>query len=279
MSCYCDHDEDAVVELDVGTRLASDADGIGPRLVSNALQRHRSDDGSLRLRRPDTVSVMHRVQFLAEDAGVELPLGLASALAATLEAEADEGRLDPQSDPLTQLLEPLHAHFGLSVHLDGSHRCQCFAPHDPTANDEVRLLPLRTGHTVQAHLPELAPDPEQRDRPLRIFRERLSFVAGSGSDPCRDLSLLGWLPAARHRPRLWIHGRAEDPGRYDSLPLDDSGQAHLPTLDRRYRTGVRWDRVSCIDARWLCRLDGRARMPALPVTWTIDPDWSNRRSG
>lgn len=249
-----------------GAPSPTDADLV----AAEALLPHRDASGRLRLTRPDVVAAVFRAGFISEDAGVEEPTGIAEALSRVLVEAADADGLADGSDPLVALLEPLHAHFGLTLTLDGVHRCECFAPHDPTADDEVRLLPLRTGHVVQARLPTLVPDGVDPTVPLDRFSQKLTFLWG-GREPIdlSDLSLLGWLPAAHKRPRLWIHGRADDPGRYDSLPLDDDGNAHLPRADRRFRTGIRWDQVSVLDARWLCRLGAGHRRPALPITWRL----------
>lgn len=258
---------DAVVAW--AAAVGRDVDPDAVLLALAAALPHRTQDGSLLVRRPDVISLVHRVGFLAEDAGVETPLGVADAVAAVLEEHLAHDGLASNADPIEPLLEPLHAHFGLSIRTDGAHRCQCFAPHDPTAADSERLLPLRTGHIVRARFPDDAPAGADPAAAFGTFVDRLRSVWKGDTLDLDDIALLGWLPTAGRRPRLWILGRSDDPGRYDSLPLDDEGHAHLPTIDRRYRTGVRWDGVDCIEARWRCHLGEPRRRPALPVTWRL----------
>lgn len=227
-------------------------------------------DGRVRLTRPDVVRIMRRCELLIVDGKVEVPLDMVTTVATVLEYQAATGGMAEGSDPLDALLEPLHAHFGLSLSLDGRHRCQCFAPHDPDCGEDARLLPLRTGQIVRVRSPEHPPDAFDPEQPFRLFASRLTKLSG-GRDPIdlSDLTLLGWLPPTDRRHRLWIHGRENDAARYDSLPLDDFGRAHLPILDRRYRCGYRWQQTTALDARWLCRLGDVSATPSLPVTWTL----------
>lgn len=228
------------------------------------------DDGRYLLTRPAVVRAMRRCELLIEDGRIDVPLAMSETVLEIIQFLAADDRLHAGSDPVDALAEPLHAHFGLSLSLEGSHECRCFTPVDPGCPDDMTLVPLRTGHVVRVRRPDRRPAAFDADRPLQVFTRRLRTLWG-GREPIdtSELSLLGWLPDTDRRPRLWIHGRANDPGRYDSLPLDDMGRAHLPVLDRRYRDGYRWDQVTALDARWLCRLGEEPRTPSLPVAWTL----------
>lgn len=221
------------------------------------LRTHGQVEGGLRLRRPDVAASVARAARWIEQAQVETVPGVADAIAAVLRREHELGRLNPASDPLAALVEPLHAHHGVAP-IPAGHLCQCFAPHDPSLRPGHRLLQLWTGHLVHARCPEPI-DQALAGRARAAFFD-LGRSSAARERPAEDeiLSLLGSISGPRGVGRLWVFGDPARPGRYDNLFLDNGGTPHVARPDRRYRHGHRWEEESPSSALGRWRPDRRA---------------------
>jgi hypothetical protein len=216
-----------------------------------ALRSHGDAEGGLCLRRPDVAASVARATRWLEQAHVEPVPGVADAIAAVLRRTHELGGLEPASDPLAALLEPLHAHHGVEP-IAAVHVCQCFAAHDRWLPAEHRLLQVWTGHLVHARCPEPI-DGALAGEAWAAFFDRVGPSGGwegAGQDdvPC----LLGLISGPRSVGRLWVFGDPSRPGRYDNLFLDNGGTPYVAHPDRRYRDGFRWEKESpsFVFGRW-----------------------------
>ena len=240
-------------ELDSLGRLGDDLGPFDDDVVAIAvavLGVHRDAQGRLHLCRPDVATSATRAVRWLDEAGVDPVPGVSAAIAAVLRRECELGRLDPASDPLDALVEPLHAHHGVAPVLD-DHVCQCFAPHDPSLPPGHRVLQVWTGRLVHARCPEPI-DAVTAGKARSAFFDRLGSGGerGPGEDgvPC----LLGSVWGPRTVGPLWVFGDPSRPGRYDNLFLDNGGTPHVARADRRFRTGYRWEEESpyFVFGRW-----------------------------
>jgi hypothetical protein len=219
-------------------------------LAVAVLGAHRGIDGLLRLHRPDVVAGVARAARWLEQASVDPVPSVPAAIAAVLRREHELGRLDPSSDPLAALVEPLHAHHGVHPVPEG-HVCQCFAPHQPWLPADHRVLQVWTGQLVHARCPEPI-DAIAAERARSAFFDQLGpgdgDRPGEGDVPC----LLGSIWGPRAVGPLWVFGDPCRPGRYDNLFLDNGGTPYLARLDRRYREGYRWEEAApwSVFGRW-----------------------------
>lgn len=141
-----------------------------------ALARHPDGGGRSRLRRPDVATSVARAARWLEEAGVDPVPSIPGAIAAVLRREHELGRLDPASDPLHALLEPLHAHHAVAP-APPSHVCQCFAPHDRWLPPDHRLLQVWSGRLVHARCPEPI-DAVAAGRAWRACLDSVGFTGG-----------------------------------------------------------------------------------------------------
>lgn len=206
------------------------------------------------LRRPDVVSAMHRAELALREHGVDVPPGLVGALAQVLEWADEVGALAVHRDPLDALLEPLRAHYGLGPPVE-HHVCECFAPFDPDRPPGHRRFRLRSGHLCHLRVPPASPvDRGAADRALDELGRQLRHSRFGAPPDLARLDLLGSLELPG-RPRLWVFGDADRPGRHDALLVDDGGTPHLPRIDRRRRLGYRLDAIPPHEAVHHCGLD------------------------
>lgn len=212
---------------------------------------HRDAQGRLRLGRPDVAASATRAVRWLEEANVDPVPEVPGAIAAVLHREHELGRLDPASDPLAALVEPLNAHHGVAP-VPNDHLCQCFAPHDPWLPLDHRLLQVWTGRLIHARCPEPI-DAVAAGAARMAFFERVGSGGGwerPGEDdvPC----LLGSIWGPRSVGPLWVFGDPSRPGRYDNLFLSNGGTPYVARPDRRYRQGCRWEEESpsFVFGRW-----------------------------
>lgn len=206
----------------------------------------------LRLRRPDVATSVARAVRWLEEAGVDPVPGVPGAIAVVLHREHELGRLDPASDPLAALVEPLHAHHGVQP-VPTDHLCQCFAPHDPWLPADHRLVQVWTGRLVHARCPEPI-DAVLAGAARSAFLGRVRYGGGwEGPEEDDDVPcLLGSVSGPHPIGRLWVFGDPARPGRYDNLFLGNDGTPYLARPDRRYREGYRWaeESPSFVFGRW-----------------------------
>lgn len=231
-------------------------DGTGPfdddvvAIAVGVLGVHRDVQGRLRLHRPDVAASATRAVRWLEEADVDPVPSVPAAIAAVLRREHELGRVDPTSDPLAALVEPLHAHHGVAP-MREDHICQCFAPHEPWLPTDHRVLQVWTGHRVHARCPEPI-DAIAAARARSAFFDQLGTSGGEhpGEDevPC----LLGSIWGPRSVGSLWIFGDPCRPGRHDNLFFDNGGTPYLARPDRRYRDGCRWEEEmpGIVFSRW-----------------------------
>lgn len=221
---------------DVGQLLSLGLYGLAPFL---------NDHGKFALRRPSTSVAMNRIRLLVEDLDGGVSALMADSMAALLTSLFELGRLDPNSDPLDILLEPLRCHYGLGgrsvLDAAGTRPCRCFVNFDPFQPSSLVLVRVQSGQVVEALAPQGTLDSLLGPEPLDLFVSTLdeidSNVAGFG---LVDLRVLGVIPATESSPRFWVYGRVEVPGPRENLILDDDGVPHLALLDDSSKTGFRW---------------------------------------
>jgi hypothetical protein len=237
------HCDDAISAVEYGRR-CRDPRAVEPAhvvLVLAALERHRTDDGLL-LTRSVMTPLVNRIRTGLADAGAPTG-GVVDSVGLVLTWLADSGRLDPHSDPLTFLEQPLLCHFDSGVGIDGvraaDFTCQCFVDHDPALADGQIFLRLPDGGTAVGADPRRV-DPSRAEFVLGCFVAAAERDAVHGSDTAAGLNLVGVLPPESGRPELWVFGRNGSAGSAHNLFLDAAGTAYGVALDRRYRSGLRW---------------------------------------
>jgi hypothetical protein len=215
---------------------------------------------ALELARPDVLRALRRLDIETELARTTLPDHTPGVATTVLRALHHSGQLAEGSDRLEALLEPVDCHFGPPGGWSDISWCQCFVPAStPRRLAQVfvksmagRLVPVRFGV-----------DRTEADRALVAL---LGSLPGHehrvwSPDEC-DLSFVGQLDTDGPHPRLWVFGRRDLPGRYDTVFVDDDGRAWITWPDRRYRSGFRWQPLEPFEARWRLDLVGRPRAAA-----------------
>ena len=219
-------------------------------IAVGVLGMHRDVQGRLRLHRPDVAASATRAVRWLEQAHVDPVPSVPAAIAVVLRREHELGRLDPTSDPLAALVEPLHAHHGVAP-VPEDHLCQCFAPHEPWLPTDHRVLQVWTGHRVHARCPEPI-DAVAAGRARSAFFDQIGSGGGERRGEDEVPSLLGSIWGPHTVGPLWIFGDPCRPGRYDNLFLDNGGTPYVARPDRRYRDGYRWEEEvpGIVFSRW-----------------------------
>ncbi|MDZ7678217.1 MAG: hypothetical protein U5K29_06675 [Acidimicrobiales bacterium] len=230
---------------------AFDADVAGHLLAVLLGDTDPSSTESIELTRPDVLAALRRLEVDAAVGGTTLP-DTTPAVATTVVRALHRLRLlTDRSDRLDALLEPIDCHFGPPGGWPGAPWCQCFVP-----ASAPRPLATVLVNSMAGRLVPVLPTPEraEADRALAAFLGSLpgNHQCAPTADDC-DLAFIGQVDKDGPDHRLWAFGRRDIPGGYKTLFVDDAGTAWITWPDRRYRTGIRWQALDPIEARW--RLD------------------------
>lgn len=213
--------------------------GLGPLADQSRL---------LLLRRSMIIPAVNRARLLVEDVQGGIPELLADSFAAAIVWAAELGYLDPKSDPVEALLEPLRCHFGLDIDLDGKRLfnfpCQCFLDFDPFQTSHLIKTRVHSGQLVEALAPKTALADSSGLEPLKQFTDAVSSLGGAGPDHgLVQLRLLGRIEGSSKVPRLWIYGRPDVAGPYHCVALSDGGTPYWAYEDKRFRSNHRWEAI------------------------------------
>ncbi len=197
-----------------------------------------------------------------------------------------EGRLSPDSDPLSALLEPLGCYGGLGpdgyplpAGADVDFPCQCFLPHDPTcplgyAQRIVGRDPVSGREfIVRARLrrPSEPSEPSSFDALMSLARRPAPRRVGLEVH-VEDFDHLGCSDANGAVPPLWlyVHQGGCAPGRRQ-LVVDADGQAWWPQADRRRKAGFRWERIGELRALLLAGVESPERVASGAPLRSVTP--------
>jgi hypothetical protein len=243
----------ALAEWSMGAGRPVDLDVAA--LCIEALAEHDGPDG-LRLDRA-TVNWIQwgAVRNLASGLGTLMPEDWNVHLWTTLSWCQAAGRLDPASDPLPILLEPLRCAGGLDEDgrpmppgVDIDFPCQCYVPYDPS-------LPTGLAHHIVGRdvdslvdfLVAIHPQLRGSDPALSSYEPLLRLGRRlRDDDRVIDIDALEWTYVGRadasgSAPELWLYQYAPVARRgFDPLALDAGGHPWHPKPDRRRRAGFRW---------------------------------------
>lgn len=233
----------------------------GDRADGAAMPDAGSEPPPLELTRPDVLHALRRLDVQCEVAGTTMPDHTAAVAMTVLRALDATGQLALESDRVGYLVEVVDCHYGPPGGWSDDHWCQCFvAASTPRYLAQVfvnsmagRLVPVQT-----------AADRAEADRALiALFASIPGYDHRQWTPDECDVSFVGELEDDdRRHPRLWVFGRHDPPGRYDTLFVDDEGRAWITWPDRRHKCGFRWQPLEPIDARWRLDLSGRPRAAA-----------------
>jgi hypothetical protein len=230
--------------------------------------------------RPDVSHLVQRdSRNHATTLGVEHPDDRTAIWA--LFSHLDEaGLLDPASDPLHALLEPLQCYGGLDpkgrVRADDDagdidFACQCPLPYEPPSAPGLSRYQIGFDGPIF----ELWRPPRSADelcewyRPISRFSSAARAEGSLWNVPIEDFTFVGRIEAHRSTPALWVyrHRRPEA-----TLVVDADGQPHWPQADSRRRSGVRWKAICVSAAVWRSGIPA-ARRPH-PFAWQdVDEEW------
>lgn len=241
----------AAVDLDLAVVLV---DLLFRRPGTDAVPPHPS--APVVLRRPDVSWARRDLPDWCDRHGVAAPTETAEHLWAIVEWAAASGRLPVGSDPLAALLEPLQCCGGLDgtghplpAGTPATVHCQCLVPHDPTVPPGLiaQAVHWLDGRRLAMHVhpPALdGSDPPEVYAPLRRLAERLVEDESQLFVTLAEWRFVGRADRRSSDPALWFyrHGSGERPGA-PALALDAAGYVHEPKVDRRRRTGYRWQRT------------------------------------
>jgi hypothetical protein len=214
----------------------------------------------LEVARPHVLRALRRLDVEAELGRTSLPDHTPAVAMTVLRALHHTGQLAEGSDRLESLLEPVDCHFGPPGGWTDTSWCQCFVP----ASTPRLLAQVFVNSMAGMLVPvRLGVDRADADRALVALLGSLPGHEHRQWSPDEsDLSFVGQLDVDGPHPRLWVFGRRDRPGRYDTLFVDDDGQAWITWPDRRYRSGIRWQPLEPAEARWRLHLTGRPRAAA-----------------
>ena len=210
--------------------------------------------------RPHVLRALRRLDVQAELTDTTLPDHTPAVAMTVLRALDGTGQLAPGSDRVGYLLEVVDCHFGPPGGWSDTHWCQCFVPASTPRRLAQVFVNSMAGHLVPV---QTAVDRAEADRSLLAL---FGSIPGHHSRPWSpdecDVSFVGEVDDDGPHPRLWVFGRRDPPGRYDTLFVDDDGRAWITWPDRRHRCGFRWQPLEPIDARWRLDLSARPRAAA-----------------